>query len=115
MSELEKLTEKILAFIEERDWQKWQKPKDLAIALSLEAGEVLEHFLWKDEAEAKKYIINNKEKISDELADVFIYLLELAHNTDINIIEAAEKKMIKNALNYPIEKAKGNNKKYTEF
>lgn len=78
MPELERLTEKILVFIKERDWQRWQKPKDLAIALSLEAGEVLEHFLWKNEAEAEAYIRSNKEKISDELADVFIYLLELA-------------------------------------
>lgn len=115
MSELKKLTDKILVFIKERDWEGWQKPKDLAIALSLEAGEVLEHFLWKNETEVVEYVANNKEKISDELADVFIYLLELAHNTDINLVEAAEKKMKKNAIKYPIEKAKGSNKKYTEF
>lgn len=115
MSDLKSLTEKIVAFIEERDWQKWQKPKDLAISLSLEAAEVLEHFQWKNEEEVKKYLKKHKEDLSDELADVFIYLLELARTTKINLVEAVEKKMIKNAIKYPVEKAKGNNKKYTEF
>ncbi len=115
MSDLENLTKKIWQFIEERDWQKWQKPKDLAIALSLETGEVLEHFLWKNEDEAQEYVINNKEKIADELADVLIYLLELSRSTDVDLLDAAEKKIVKNAIKYPIEKAKGNNKKYTEF
>lgn len=115
MSDLKMLTEKILVFAKERDWEQFLKPKDLAISLSLEAGEVLEHFQWKNEVEVKEYIKNNQEKIGDEIADVFLYLLQMAHYCNIDLLEASERKMQKNALKYPVEKARGNHTKYTNF
>jgi dCTP diphosphatase len=115
MSEFKNLTDKLVSFSQERDWEQFLKPKDLAISLSLEANEVLEHFQWKNESEVEDYVKNNKERIGDELADVLLYLLQMAHYSGINLLEAAEKKLVKNALKYPIEKAKGNHKKYTEF
>lgn len=115
MSDLKILTDKILAFREERDWKQFHTPKDLAVGLSLEAGEVMEHFHWKNEAEIFEHIKNHKEEIGDELADVLNYLLLMAHDFDIDLFQATLDKIEKTAIKYPIEKAKGNNKKYTEF
>jgi len=115
MSNLKDLENKILAFRDERDWEQFHTPKNLAISLSLEASEVLEHFQWKTDEEVKEYIKTHKEEIGDELGDVFNYLLLLAHATDIDIIEAAENKIVKSAQKYPIDKAKGSAKKYNEL
>lgn len=115
MSEIKKLTKKILEFRKERDWEQFHTPKDLAISLSLEAGEVLEHFQWKNPKEIEKHIKNNKEEIGDELGDVFNYLLLMAHDFEIDLIEAAENKIKKSAKKYPVEKAKGNYTKYNKL
>jgi NTP pyrophosphatase (non-canonical NTP hydrolase) len=114
-SELKKLTERIIHFRNARDWKQFHKPKDLAVSLSLEASEVLEHFQWKSEKEIDAYVKTNKEEIADELADVLNYLLIMAHDLDINIIEAGEKKISKNELKYPVEKAKGKHTKYNKL
>lgn len=115
MSDLKTLTDKILAFRDERDWKQFHTPKDLAIGLSLEAGEVAEHFHWKNEAEIVEHIKNYREEIGDELADVLNYLLLMAHDFDIDLFAATVRKIEKSAQKYPIEKAKGSHKKYTEF
>lgn len=115
MSEIKKLTEKILEFRRERDWEQFHTPKDLAISLSLEAGEVLEHFQWKSPEEIKKHIEDNKNDIADELGDVFNYLLLMAHDFDINLAKAAEDKIKKSALKYPVEKSKGRHTKYNKL
>jgi len=115
MSEVKKLTEKILKFRRERDWEQFHTPKDLAISLSLEAGEVLEHFQWKSKEEIEKHIATNKEEIGDELGDVFNYLLLMAHDFKIDLAKAAENKIKKSALKYPIEKAKGRHTKYNKL
>lgn len=115
MSEFKRHLVAIKAFIDERDWNPWQRPKDLAISLNLEAAEVLEHFQWKEGNELEHYLIDHKEDLSDELADVAIYLLELADVLGIDLSEAIDEKMKKNALKYPVEKSKGTNKKYTEL
>jgi NTP pyrophosphatase (non-canonical NTP hydrolase) len=115
MSEIKKLTERIINFRDARDWKQFHKPKDLAISLSLEVSEVLEHFQWKSEKEIDEYVKINKEEIAEELADVLNYLLIMAHDLDIDLIEAEEKKVSKNEAKYPVEKAKGNAKKYTEL
>ena len=112
MSEIKELTEKILAFRNERDWEQFHTPKDLAISLSLEASEVLEHFQWKSPEETSKHVIDSKEEIADELADVFNYLLLMAHDFDIDLAKAAAEKIRKSALKYPVEKAKGKHTKY---
>jgi len=114
MSEIKKLVEKIKKFRDERDWMQFHNHKDMAISLVLEATEVLEHFQWRSLKDIEKYVKKNKnrEAIGEELADVAIYLLELADNLGINLTDAIEKKLIKNAKKYPVQKAKG---KYTKY
>lgn len=112
---LSPLIQKIINFNTARDWDQFHKPKDLAISLALEAAEVLEHVQWKSDEQFAEYLNTNKEAFGDELADVFIYLLQLANKTDIDILEAAERKMEKNEKKYPVEKARGKADKYTEL
>lgn len=113
--EIKKLTERIIKFRDARDWKQFHKPKDLAISLALEAGEVLEHFQWKSEQEIAEYVKTNKEDIADELADVLNYILIMAHDLDIDIIAAEERKVAKNESKYPVEKAKGKHTKYNKL
>ena len=109
------LRSQILAFRDERDWDQFHQPKELAIALSIEAGELLEHFLWKSPTEVEERIVTRKEEIADELADVAVYLIELADKVGVDLPTAIQRKMEKNAIKYPVEKARGSNKKYSEF
>ncbi len=115
MSDFDELKDKILKFVEERDWDQFHNPKDLAITLSLEAGEVMEHFQWKTEAEIRKYLKTNKKDIADELADVLWCDILLANKLGIDLVDAIRTKMIENSKKYPIEKAKGKHNKYTEY
>lgn len=115
MLTLEEIQKKIIAFRDARDWKQFHTPKDLAIGLTLEAGEVAEHFLWKDEAELKEYFKTHKEEIGDEMGDVLNYLLIMAHDFGIDLLAATSKKIDKNAQKYPVEKAKGRHTKYTEL
>lgn len=112
MSDIKELTKKINQWVAERGWEPAQKPKDLAISLSLEAAEVLEHFQWKNERKVAKHIKENKEELADELADVAIYLLKLADKTKIDLKSAVENKLIKASKKYPVEVVKGNSKQY---
>jgi NTP pyrophosphatase (non-canonical NTP hydrolase) len=109
MSNTDKLTEALVKFRDERDWEQFHNPKDLAIALSLEASELLETFLWKRPHEA------DIEKIKEELADVLAYALLIAKHYDLNVDDIVLKKIAQNALKYPADKAKGSAKKYTEL
>lgn len=111
------LKEKIKLFCDARDWNQYHGAKDLAVALIIEASELLEHFRWKSDKEVKDLFENptKKEEISDEMADVLYFLIRLAQRYDIDLSDALHKKMVKNEKKYPIEKAKGSNKKYTEF
>lgn len=115
MSDLTEITAMIREFRDERDWAQFHQPKEVAIAISLEAGELLEHFLWKSPAEVEARIVTHREEISDELADIAIYLTEFADNLGIDLIAAMKAKLEKNALKYPVERARGNAKKYTEL
>ncbi len=116
MSDIKLLINQILAFRKERDWKQFhENPKDLAISLSLEAAEVLEHFQWKSEEEIKEYIKTNKIAIGEELSDVLYWVLLLSNDLGIDIKDAFEKKMKKNALKYPINKSKGKHEKYNEL
>ncbi len=89
--------------------------KDMALSLLLEAAEVLEHFQWKSDEEITGYVEKSKDDIADELADVAIYLFELADNMKIDLSKAISEKLDKNAKKYPVNKAKGSAKKYTEL
>lgn len=112
MSDIKVLTKRINQWVAERGWEKAQEPKDLAISLSLEAAEVLEHFQWKNERKVAKHIKENKKELADELADVAIYLLKLADKTKIDLKSAVENKLVKASKKYPVEKVKGNSKEY---
>ncbi len=115
MNDINLITEKLLEFRKKRDWKKFHKPKDLVLSLVLEAVEVLEQFQWKSEKEAKKHINIHKEELSEELADVFNWVLIIAHDFKIDIIKASKKKINKNNQKYPIEKAKGKHTKYSNL
>ena len=112
MNELEQLRGKILEFRDERNWQQFHNPKDLALSLSLEASELLELFQWKTSEEA---VEKNLDKMKDELADVITYALLFANETGINVVSAVQEKLRKNDEKYPVEKAYGVNKKYTDL
>lgn len=99
--------ERIRKFRNDRDWSQFHTPENLAKAINIEAGELLEHFLWDNDF--------NKEDVCDELADVIVYCIHMADALDVNIEEIINSKMNKNEKKYPIEKAKGNSKKYTEL
>lgn len=111
----EEIMEKIRAFRDERDWAQFHSPKDMAEAICIEAGELLEHFLWKKPEESTAVAIERKEAISDEIADIAIFLFEMADNLQIDLLQAMENKLAKNAEKYPVSKAKGKNLKYTEL
>ncbi len=115
MKNIEELTKKIIAFRDARDWKQFHTPKDSAISLSLEASEVLEHFQWKNKEEVEEYIKTNKSDIGEELADVLFWVLLMSYDLKIDMFEALEKKILKNEINYPVEKAKGKHTKYDKL
>ena len=106
MSDLLDLQREALAFRDERDWAQFHNAKDLAAGLSIEASELLECFLWKDAKSA------DPAKLREELADVIVYALLLAHEAQIDIPQAVRAKLALNALKYPVDKAKGRADKY---
>lgn len=112
MSELDQLRERIVQFRDERNWQQFHNPKDLALSLSLEASELLELFQWKTSDEALE---KNIEKMKDELADVFMYAILFANELDMNITDIINNKIHQNSLKYPVEKAINSNLKYNEL
>lgn len=109
MNVIKDITTKLVNFRDERDWEQFHNPKDLSIALSIEANELLEQFLWKNPSDAKL------ENLKEELADVFAYAFLLADKLNLDVEEIVNDKINKNALKYPVEKAKGNAKKYDEL
>lgn len=115
MNEIKTITEKIIKFRAERDWKQFHNHKDVALSLVLEAAEVLEHFQWKSPQEVNKHAKECKGELADELADVAIYLFELADNLKIDLPLAIDQKMQKNTKKYPIEKAKGRHTKYNKL
>ena len=112
---IEDMTAKIRAFRDERDWMQFHHPKEMAAALSIEASELMEHFLWKSLEECQSHVESHKEEVQDEMADVAMYLFEFADNLGIDLLEAMETKMAKNAAKYPVDKARGSHQKYTEL
>lgn len=112
---VEEITRQIRAFRDERDWAQFHNPKDMAIGISVEAAELLQHFLWKtkeeSEARARKHIAEVKE----EIADIAIFLFELADNLGLDLLEIMAEKLQVNAVKYPVSKVKGKHLKYTEL
>ncbi len=106
---MQEIIDALLKFRNDRDWEKFHNPKDLSIALSIEANELLEQFLWKSVEEA------NHDKVKEELADVFAYAFLLADTMKFDIKQIVLDKIQQNAIKYPIEKSRGNAKKYNEL
>lgn len=115
MPTLENLTTRIVAFRDARDWKQFHNPKDMALSLVLEAGEVMEHFQWKSAEEMKQHLQEHGTEIGEELADVLYWVLLMGNDFGIDVLQALEKKIEKNEAKYPIEKAKGNHTKYTQL
>lgn len=116
MDTLRKLTDAANAFRDDRDWRQFHTPKDLAVGLSLEASEVLEHFLWKNNAQVSAYLeAGGTSALKKEMADVMIYLLFMAHDLGIDLEQAVLDKLEENARKYPVEQAKGRSDKYTAY
>jgi dCTP diphosphatase len=114
---IEELKKIVVKFMEERDWKKYHTPKDLAISVNIETAELLELFQWKTNEEINEMLKNNEkyQMVLEELADIFIYCLYLANSVNADITKIVNDKMKQNEKKYPIEKAKGNAKKYTEL
>ena len=113
--DLSLIQQKIRAFRDERDWMQFHNPKNLAVSISIEAAELLEHFQWKSPEESERHAAEAKEQIADEIADVAVYLIELCDNLAINLEGAIHTKLEKNASKYPVERARGSTKKYSDF
>ncbi|MEG0629967.1 MAG: nucleotide pyrophosphohydrolase [Christensenellaceae bacterium] len=109
---LKELSNQIEKFNKERDWDQFHNIKDLAISLNLECSEFLECFQWKTSEETAQ---TNRSLMAEEIADILIYILIICKKLDIDLIEEAYKKLYQNSKKYPVQKAYGNNKKYTEL
>jgi len=109
MSDIKQITKELIKFRNERDWEQFHNPKDLALAINIESSELLEEFLWKKAEEA------NIEKVREELADVFAYAFLLAEKYDFDVKQIVLDKIKKNGAKYPIEKAKGTAEKYNKL
>lgn len=115
MSEIFQITEKIKKFRDDRDWMQFHDPKNMAVSIILEASELLEHFQWKTTEEVEKYSKQNHAEIKDEIADIALYLFELADNLGISLIDAMDQKLKKNEIKYSVEKSKGKHTKYNKL
>ena len=112
---LKNLRARINQFVAEREWDQFHTPKNLAMAMIVEAAEVVEHFQWDTPQESTTLSDERKTEIGHELADTFVYLLRIAEVCGIDLIAAANAKIDLNAKKYPVEKARGSNAKYTAY
>ncbi|MGB5686392.1 MAG: nucleotide pyrophosphohydrolase [Candidatus Electrothrix sp.] len=112
---LTELTAAVCKFAEQRDWDQFHNPKNLSMALIVEAAELVEHFQWLSRQESNKLNDEQHEAVSMEMADVLIYLVRMAERLDIDLLEAAQKKLKINGEKYPVEQAKGRADKYTHY
>lgn len=108
MTDIEEITQALIEFRNQRDWEQFHNPKDLSIALAAEAGELLELFLWKQPQEA------NRERVKEELADIFAFAFLLADKYGFDVKDIVREKIIINDTKYPVDRAKGSARKYNE-
>lgn len=114
-SDLDTLTRRLREFADARDWEQFHSPKNLTMALSVEVAEIVEHFQWLSEAQSNDLPEQTLEKVETELADTLLYLVRLADKLDIDLLDAARRKIEINEQKYPVEKSRGNAKKYTDL
>jgi len=109
------LRDKVRRFAADRDWDQFHSPKNLSMALSVEAGELLEHFQWVSDDASAELPPEALVKVREELADVLLYLIRIADKLDVDLVDAAQSKIVVNAEKYPIEKSRGTSKKSTDL
>ena len=114
-NELEEIRQLIRQFRDDRDWMQFHNPKNLACSISIEAAELLENFQWKTPNESRSITRTRRTEISHEIADVAIYLIELADNLGIDLVQAIMDKIVLNGSKYPPRKARGSAAKYTDL
>jgi NTP pyrophosphatase (non-canonical NTP hydrolase) len=112
---LETLKIKLRKFANDREWEQFHSPKNLAMALTVETAELLEKFQWLTEEQSFQLSKKKKKEVEEEIGDILIYLVRIADQLNVNLLEASAEKLILNAKKYPIEKAKGRADKYTEL
>ena len=112
---LQHLAEHLRQFAAERDWEQFHSPKNLAMALSVEVAEIVEHFQWLTEEQSRELDTAKKEEVEHELADALIYLVRLADQLQIDLLEAAECKLSVNEAKYPAERVRGSARKYSDY
>jgi NTP pyrophosphatase (non-canonical NTP hydrolase) len=112
---LDQLNARLLAFARERDWEQFHSPKNLAMALAGEAGELLEHFQWLTEQQSAELSAEKKRQVAHELADILNYLVRLAERLDIDLLAAADEKIAINAARYPVDKVRGDARRASEY
>ena len=115
MDTIAALTSEIRAFRDARDWMQFHNPKELAVAITAEAGELLQHFVWQNREQSERRVVARRAEIESEIADVAILLFELADNCGIDLAAAMRAKLARNEERYPVDKAKGSNAKYNEL
>jgi dCTP diphosphatase len=115
MTELEGLRVQMREFAAERDWEQFHSPKNLSMALSVEVAELVENFQWLTEEQSRRLDPAAQASVRGEIADVLLYLIRLADQLGIDPLAAAQRKLVENAQKYPVDKSRGNRKKYTEL
>ena len=113
--DLVRLKQLLRDFAHQRDWDRFHSPKNLTMALSVEASELMEHFQWLSEEESSQLPAEKRSAVEDEMADVLIYLVRLADQLDLDLLDAAEKKLERNRERYPAEVVRGSAKKASEY
>ena len=114
-NDIDTLKRRLREFADTRDWNQFHSPKNLCMALSVEVAEITEHFQWLTEEQSKNLTRNKLDEVATELADTLLYLIRLADRLDIDLLAAAFSKIELNNQKYPVDKSRGNAKKYTEF
>ena len=109
------LTAGIRTFVAARDWEQFHNPKDMAVAIAAEAGELMQHFVWQQPGQIEKRAVEKREEIASEIADVAILLFEMADLLGMKLGEVMEAKIERNEIRYPADKSRGNNLKYNEL
>ncbi len=112
---IDALRARVNQFVEERDWAQFHSPKNLAMAMIVEAAEVVEHFQWMTETDSRQLDAHTKQQVGQELADTLVYLLRIAEVCGIDLLAATHAKIDLNAQKYPVDKCRGSNAKYTEY
>jgi dCTP diphosphatase len=115
MKDLEEIRQRVAKFAKERDWEQFHSPKNLAMALSVEVAELMEHFQWLSQEQSRALDETTRAAVADEIADVQVYLVRIADTLGIDILSAVASKMEKNAQKYPADRVRGSAKKYNAY